>query len=34
MKQKDIDGALVGGACLQADSFSAIIQAAEKVMVS
>ena len=29
LSQPDIDGALVGGACLQADSFSAIIAAAE-----
>ncbi len=28
--QNDIDGALVGGACLKADSFSAIIKAAKK----
>ena len=28
LHQPDIDGALVGGACLKADSFSAIIQAA------
>jgi triosephosphate isomerase len=28
MKQPDIDGALVGGACLKADSFVAIIKAA------
>ncbi|HEX9007441.1 MAG TPA: triose-phosphate isomerase, partial [Bacteroidota bacterium] len=28
MRQNDIDGALVGGACLKADSFGAIIQAA------
>jgi len=28
--QPDIDGALVGGACLQAESFSAIIAAAEE----
>jgi triosephosphate isomerase len=26
LKQKDIDGALVGGACLQADSFTAIVE--------
>jgi triosephosphate isomerase len=32
LKQPDIDGALVGGACLQADSFFKIIQAAEKLM--
>ncbi|MBN2709127.1 MAG: triose-phosphate isomerase [Calditrichaceae bacterium] len=30
--QKDIDGALVGGACLDADSFTAIIAAAEKLL--
>jgi len=30
LKQPDIDGALVGGACLKADSFSQIIQAAVK----
>ncbi len=29
MRQKDIDGALVGGACLKADSFAAIIKAAK-----
>jgi len=29
MAQNDIDGALVGGACLKADSFSAIIRAAK-----
>jgi triosephosphate isomerase (TIM) len=29
MHQPDIDGALVGGACLKADSFAAIVQAAE-----
>jgi len=29
LKQADIDGALVGGACLQADSFLEIIKAAE-----
>ena len=28
MRQPDIDGALVGGACLKADSFTAIIKAA------
>ena len=28
--QKDIDGALVGGACLKADSFYRIIKAGEK----
>jgi triosephosphate isomerase len=27
----DVDGALVGGACLQVDSFAAIIDAAERV---
>lgn len=32
LKQPDIDGALVGGACLQADSFYKIIQASEKLM--
>ncbi len=30
MRRNDIDGALVGGACLKADSFGAIIQAAGK----
>jgi triosephosphate isomerase len=29
LNQNDIDGALVGGACLEADSFSEIIKAAE-----
>ena len=29
LSQDDIDGALVGGACLKADSFAAIIQAAK-----
>lgn len=29
--QKDIDGALVGGACLQAESFAGIISAAESL---
>lgn len=29
MHQPDIDGALVGGACLKADSFAAIVQAAQ-----
>jgi len=29
MSQPDVDGALVGGACLKADSFLAIVQAAE-----
>lgn len=28
LSQKDIDGALVGGACLKADSFLGIIEAA------
>jgi triosephosphate isomerase len=28
LSQNDVDGALVGGACLKADSFSAIIRAA------
>lgn len=32
MSQPDIDGALVGGACLKADSFSQIIEAAEKTL--
>jgi triosephosphate isomerase len=32
LKQPDIDGALVGGACLQADSFVDIIKAAERVV--
>ena len=31
LKQKDIDGALVGGACLEADSFTQIIHAAESL---
>jgi len=31
LSQKDIDGALVGGACLNADSFSSIIHAAERI---
>ena len=31
MAQEDIDGALVGGACLKAESFSAIIHTAEKL---
>ena len=31
LSQPDIDGALVGGACLDADSFSEIIQIAEKL---
>jgi triosephosphate isomerase len=31
LKQPDIDGALVGGACLQAGSFMAILKAAEKI---
>ena len=31
LSQPDIDGALVGGACLEAESFIAIIKAAEKV---
>ena len=31
LKQKDIDGALVGGACLEADSFTEIIKAAEQL---
>jgi triosephosphate isomerase len=30
MRQPDVDGALVGGACLKADSFLAIVQAAEQ----
>jgi triosephosphate isomerase len=30
LSQTDIDGALVGGACLKADSFSAIIKASRK----
>ena len=34
LQQADIDGALVGGACLKADSFSAIIQAAVKSVKS
>ncbi|MEJ2053398.1 MAG: triose-phosphate isomerase [Calditrichaceae bacterium] len=32
LSQKDIDGALVGGACLKADSFSDIIHTAEKLL--
>ena len=32
LSQLDIDGALVGGACLKADSFSAIIHAAEGLL--
>ncbi len=32
LSQKDIDGALVGGACLEADSFSDIIHTSEKLM--
>lgn len=31
LNQTDIDGALVGGACLEADSFSEIIKAAESL---
>ncbi len=31
LSQQDIDGALVGGACLKADSFSEIIHIAEKL---
>ena len=31
LSQPDIDGALVGGACLKADSFSGIIKAAESL---
>lgn len=31
LSQPDIDGALVGGACLQAESFSSIIKAAENL---
>ena len=31
LSQPDIDGALVGGACLKADSFSEIIKAAENL---
>jgi triosephosphate isomerase len=31
LSQEDIDGALVGGACLEADSFSEIIKAAESL---
>ena len=31
LKQPDIDGALVGGACLEAESFSEIIKAAENL---
>ena len=30
MAQKDVDGALVGGACLNAESFAQIVQCAEK----
>jgi triosephosphate isomerase len=32
LSQADIDGALVGGACLKADSFSEIIKAAENLI--
>jgi triosephosphate isomerase len=32
LSQKDVDGALVGGACLEADSFNGIIQAAEQLL--
>jgi triosephosphate isomerase len=31
LSQRDIDGALVGGACLKADSFMSIINSAEKL---
>ncbi|MCK5077898.1 MAG: triose-phosphate isomerase [Calditrichia bacterium] len=31
LKQNDIDGALVGGACLKVDSFAGIINSAEKL---
>ncbi len=31
LSQRDIDGALVGGACLEVDSFVGIIEAAEKL---
>ena len=31
LSQTDIDGALVGGACLEAESFSEIIKAAESL---
>ena len=31
LSQPDIDGALVGGACLQAESFAEIIHIAEKM---
>ncbi len=34
LSRPDIDGALVGGACLQADSFASIINSAEKIMKS
>jgi triosephosphate isomerase len=34
LKQKDIDGALVGGACLEADSFTEIIKTAENLTSS
>ena len=30
MAQKDVDGALVGGACLDPESFARIVQCAEK----
>jgi triosephosphate isomerase len=30
LSQLDIDGALVGGACLKADSFAAIVKAAAR----
>jgi len=33
LSQPDIDGALVGGACLNADSFSAIIHSAERISI-
>lgn len=32
LSQKDVDGALVGGACLEADSFYGIIEAAEQLL--
>ncbi len=32
LSQPDIDGALIGGACLDADSFSQIIHTAEKIV--
>jgi triosephosphate isomerase len=31
LRQPDVDGGLVGGACLESESFSAIIRAAVKI---